>query len=168
MPFRMTPKDKTVLATMYKALVAACQLGAQAIAWGLLHGTALHVTSLVIAAIGLIGVYKVPNAPKEVVAGTADLEARLHDLENVVPDLPDLVDAIGKVVEGGITKAFTTAPPPQVTVVAPAAPEQTEGAPIDLNRVTDPPMPPVDPAVVARPARHRRPSPRPINPEETT
>lgn len=148
---RVTPKEKSVLATIYKAVVAATQLAAQAIAFGLLHGTALRVTSLVIAAIGVIGVYKIPNAPKEVVAGTQELEGRLADLENVVPDLPGLIDAIGDVVQSGITKVLTTVPPPQVIVADPAiAPAPVTTPPPILNQVVDPPT------AATKPTPHHR------------
>lgn len=49
------------LATVRKAGVALVAVAGEALALGLLHGTAQNVAQLVIAAAAAIGVYAVPN-----------------------------------------------------------------------------------------------------------
>ena len=43
---------------------AAVAVAAEALALGLLHGTAQNIAQLIIAAAGAVGVYAVPNTPK--------------------------------------------------------------------------------------------------------
>lgn len=52
------------LAQVRKALVAVIAVAGEALALGLLHGTAQNIAQLVIAGAGAIGVYALPNAPK--------------------------------------------------------------------------------------------------------
>jgi hypothetical protein len=47
-----------------KALVAVVAVAGEAVALGLLHGTAQNVALLIIAGGGALGVYAVPNKPK--------------------------------------------------------------------------------------------------------
>ena len=49
------------LAAMRKAAVAVVAVAAEALALGLLHGTAQNIAQLVIAAATAVGVYVVPN-----------------------------------------------------------------------------------------------------------
>lgn len=53
-----------LLSEARKALIAVVGLVGQAVALGLLHGTALHVAQLVLAAGTALGVYGVPNKSK--------------------------------------------------------------------------------------------------------
>lgn len=51
------------LGPIRKALVPVLALLGQLVAFDVLHGDALHVTSAVLAAATALGVYTVPNAP---------------------------------------------------------------------------------------------------------
>lgn len=52
-------------AEIRKAAIAVLGVIAQAVALGVLHGTALHYAQVVLAAATAAGVYVAPNAPKE-------------------------------------------------------------------------------------------------------
>jgi hypothetical protein len=132
--FRITKGERNALSYIYKSLVAAAGLAGQAIAFGLIHGTALHVTSLVLAGLTLVGVYRVPNAPLPVKEATADLEARIAQLEAAVPGLDDLAQAMGHVVAEGLKRVIQDPSVPAVPVVVnnlstEAAPEEPEPEP---------------------------------------
>ena len=50
---------------MRKTLAAVAGVAAEAVALGILHGTALNVAQLIIAGATAAGVFVVPNAPKK-------------------------------------------------------------------------------------------------------
>ena len=59
-------KLKTLLYEARKTLVILVAVGGEAIALGLLHGTAAHVVTLLVAAAGAAGVYFTPNVSQGV------------------------------------------------------------------------------------------------------
>ena len=64
-----------------KALVAVAGVVVQAVALGVLHGTALHYAQLFVALATAAGVYGVPNKPKTAPAPPAAKDAGLTVVE---------------------------------------------------------------------------------------